>query len=141
MPVTLHSISCPDGDLDCIGDFQWTNVPPGDTKQDTFTIKNIGPENSLLDWEIVSYPSWGMWSFTAEKGKDLENEKNISFAVTVPKNKDKEFSGEILVNPVPQALMLTAIVIGVSITALALALIVKIYEKYKSLDIQQLLKE
>ena len=38
-----------------------------------------------------------MWSFTAEKGKDLENEKNISFAVTVPKNKDKEFSGEIKV--------------------------------------------
>jgi len=49
-------------------------------------------------------------------------------------------SVQAMVNPVPQALMLTAIVIGVSVTALALALIVKIYEKYKTLDIQQLLK-
>ncbi|MCK5767444.1 MAG: cation:proton antiporter subunit C [Candidatus Atribacteria bacterium] len=47
----------------------------------------------------------------------------------------------ILVDPLPQALMLTAIVIGISITALALALIVRIYAKYKTLDIQQLLKE
>jgi len=56
----------------------------------------------------------------------------------------EELSGElmpVMVNPVPQALMLTAIVIGVSVTALALALIVKIYEKYKTLNIQQLLKE
>ena len=47
----------------------------------------------------------------------------------------------IVVDPVPQALMLTAIVIGMSITALALALIVRIYAKYKTLDIQQLSKE
>ena len=47
----------------------------------------------------------------------------------------------ILVDPLPQALMLTAIVIGISITALALALIVRIYAKYKTLDIQQLSKE
>ena len=47
----------------------------------------------------------------------------------------------IFVDPLPQALMLTAIVIGISVTALALALIVKIYPKYKTLDIQQLSKE
>jgi multicomponent Na+:H+ antiporter subunit C len=47
----------------------------------------------------------------------------------------------IFVDPLPQALMLTAIVIGISVTALALALIVKIYSKYKTLDIQQLSKE
>jgi multicomponent Na+:H+ antiporter subunit C len=47
----------------------------------------------------------------------------------------------ILVDPLPQALMLTAIVIGISVTALALALVVKIYAKYKTLDIQQLSKE
>ncbi len=50
-------------------------------------------------------------------------------------------SNTILVDPLPQALMLTAIVIGISITALALALIVRIYAKYKTLDIQQLSKE
>jgi len=47
----------------------------------------------------------------------------------------------IVVDPLPQALMLTAIVIGISVTAFALALIVKIYSKYKTLDIQQLSKE
>ena len=47
----------------------------------------------------------------------------------------------IFVDPLPQALMLTAIVIGISVTALALALTVKIYSKYKTLDIQQLSKE
>ena len=50
-------------------------------------------------------------------------------------------SNTILVDPLPQALMLTAIVIGISITALALALIVRIYAKYKTLDIQELSKE
>jgi len=50
-------------------------------------------------------------------------------------------STTIFVDPLPQALMLTAIVIGISVTALALALIVKIYSKYKTLDIQQLSKE
>ncbi len=58
---------------------------------------------------------------------------------------EKETTGDILttivVDPLPQALMLTAIVIGISVTALALALIVKIYAKYKTLDIQQLSKE
>jgi len=47
----------------------------------------------------------------------------------------------ILVNPVPQALMLTAIVVSISLTALALAMVVKIYAKYKTLDIQRINRE
>ncbi len=39
-----------------------------------------------------------------------------------------------VVDPLPQALMLTTIVIGVCITALALSLIIRIYERYGSLD-------
>lgn len=45
---------------------------------------------------------------------------------------------EKVVDPIPQALMLTAIVIGICVTALALSLAVKIYEKYKTLDIEEL---
>lgn len=45
---------------------------------------------------------------------------------------------EKVVDPVPQALMLTAIVIGICVTALALSLAVKIYEKYQTLDIEEL---
>jgi len=42
------------------------------------------------------------------------------------------------IDPVPQALVLTAIVIGVGVTALMLAYAYKIYEKKRTLDIAQL---
>lgn len=41
-----------------------------------------------------------------------------------------------IVDPVPQALVLTAIVIGLGVTALMLAYAVKLYQHKKSLDIQ-----
>ena len=50
-----------------------------------------------------------------------------------------------MVDPVPQAMVLTAIVIGVGIQALALALVVRIYQRYRTLDMaeiyQRLLKD
>lgn len=39
-----------------------------------------------------------------------------------------------MVDPVPQALMLTAIVIGVCFNSLAIAVIVKIYYRYGTID-------
>ncbi len=44
------------------------------------------------------------------------------------------------VDPIPQALVLTAIVIGLGTTAVMLALIVRIYEKYKTFDISEIRK-
>ncbi len=44
------------------------------------------------------------------------------------------------VNPIPHALMLTAIVVSVATTGVALSLIIKIYRQYKTLDESQLLK-
>ena len=41
-----------------------------------------------------------------------------------------------MVDPIPQALMLTAIVIGVCVTALSLSLAVRLYRATGSLDIQ-----
>ncbi len=38
------------------------------------------------------------------------------------------------VSPLPHVLILTAIVVGVSLTSLALALVVRIYEEYGTLD-------
>jgi len=38
------------------------------------------------------------------------------------------------VNPLPHVLILTAIVVGVSLTSLALALVVRVYEEYGTLD-------
>lgn len=42
------------------------------------------------------------------------------------------------VDPVPQALMLTAIVIGVCFNALAVALLVKLYEQRGTVDVRKL---
>lgn len=44
------------------------------------------------------------------------------------------------VDPIPQALVLTAIVIGLGTTAIMIALILRIYEKYKTLDINEIRK-
>ena len=43
----------------------------------------------------------------------------------------------LVVDPVPQALVLTAIVIGVGITALLLAYVIRLYAVRKSLDIRE----
>ncbi len=50
---------------------------------------------------------------------------------------EKEIKG-VPVDPLPQALVLTAIVIGVCLTALALSLILRIYRQYKTLSISQI---
>lgn len=43
-----------------------------------------------------------------------------------------------MVDPVPQAMVLTSIVIGVGVQALALGLVVQVYNKYNALDISVL---
>jgi multicomponent Na+:H+ antiporter subunit C len=47
---------------------------------------------------------------------------------------------ERVVDPLPQALMLTAIVIGICLTALALVLVSRIYRRFGTLDIRRLEK-
>jgi len=42
------------------------------------------------------------------------------------------------VDPIPQALVLTAIVIGLGTTALLLSIIVRIYEKHKTFDVAEI---
>ena len=44
----------------------------------------------------------------------------------------------VMADPVPQALVLTAIVIGVGILALALSLVLKVQQAYGTLDIREL---
>jgi len=46
--------------------------------------------------------------------------------------------GLLMVDPIPQALVLTAIVIGVGVQALALALVIKVYQAYGTLDMDAL---
>jgi multicomponent Na+:H+ antiporter subunit C len=46
-----------------------------------------------------------------------------------------------MVDPVPQSLMLTAIVVGICVSSLALALISRLYRGHKTLDCEELRKE
>jgi len=46
--------------------------------------------------------------------------------------------GRQMVDPVPQALVLTAIVIGVSVVALALSIAIRLYEHYGTLDLSKI---
>ena len=48
---------------------------------------------------------------------------------------DVSNGADLIVDPVPQALVLTAIVIGLGITALMLTYVLKMYQKKKSLEI------
>ncbi len=54
---------------------------------------------------------------------------NLPKSTTIPEG---------LVFPVPQALTLTSIVIGVAVLALMLSIVVQIYKHYKSLDVREI---
>jgi len=45
------------------------------------------------------------------------------------------------INPLPHVLMLTAIVVGVSVTGVALALIILIYRRYKTIEEDEILRK
>ena len=85
-------------DLDCSGTLGWTNVPPGKTVTGSFTVENIGDPESLLDWEIESYPEWGAWTFDPENGEDLTPEDDsitVNVEVIAPNKQNQQFNGEV----------------------------------------------
>jgi multicomponent Na+:H+ antiporter subunit C len=47
-------------------------------------------------------------------------------------------NGDKVVDPLPQAVMLTMLVINLCLIALALVLVIRLYEEYKTLDIREL---
>jgi len=61
-------------DLDCYGDLQWLEVVPGEVVVGTFIVENIGEPGSELNWEIESYPDWGVWTFDPYYEFDLTPE-------------------------------------------------------------------
>ena len=84
--------------LDCEGELDWDDVVPGTPVSDSFTVENVGENESLLDWEIKSYPEWGTWTFNPENGTDLTPEDGavtISVSVEAPGDSETEFTGEI----------------------------------------------
>ena len=46
---------------------------------------------------------------------------------------------ELYINPVPSSLVLTGIVVSVSVTAISLSLVQKLYKKYRTLNIDEIM--
>lgn len=87
-------------DLKGNGALNWYNVKRGSTVTDNFTIENIGAPSSGIDWEVVSWPSWGTWTFTPSSGDNLQPEDGpvtIEVSVIVPKNRNTHLSGHITI--------------------------------------------
>ncbi len=57
---------------------------------------------------------------------------------TAPIFSDVFVTPEKMVDPVPQALVLTAIVIGLAVTAVALAMVIRIFNHHKTLDVKKI---
>ena len=51
---------------------------------------------------------------------------------------DPADTGAVYVDPLPQAMVLTAIVIGLATTAMLMAVIIRVYMKYKTMDIREI---
>jgi multicomponent Na+:H+ antiporter subunit C len=51
---------------------------------------------------------------------------------------DPEKTGTLYVDPLPQAMVLTAIVIGLATTAMLMAIAIRLYRKYKTFDIREI---
>lgn len=54
---------------------------------------------------------------------------------------NNEFSIVTYINPIPTSLMLTGIVVAVSTTAFALALTIKMYQKYGTIELNEILEK
>ena len=57
---------------------------------------------------------------------------------TAPIFSNAALKPEQMVDPVPQALVLTAIVIGLAVTALALTIVIRLYDHHKTLNISKI---
>lgn len=51
---------------------------------------------------------------------------------------DLSLSNQVYVDPLPQAMVLTAIVIGLATTAMLLAIAIRLFRKYKTFDIRKI---
>ena len=57
---------------------------------------------------------------------------------TAPIISDEVYGTTAMVDPIPHALMLTAIVVGICVVALALVLVYKLYQRYQTLDMHEI---
>ncbi len=86
-------------DLDCEGDLRWIDVKPGDTVTGYFKVGNFGETDSLLNWRVDNWPTWGGWSFFPNNGSELPagNWVNGTVTIDVPFEQYQNFTGNITI--------------------------------------------
>lgn len=96
---TYSYISKPD--LECSGYLNWTDVKPYENLTGSFTVRNIGTPLSYVSWKILSWPSWGTWSFNPMNGTNLKPEDGsvtVQVFVEAPHSKvPDEYLGKIII--------------------------------------------
>ncbi len=82
-------------DLQCDGSLSWDDISPGATIQGSFTVSNNGDPGSLLNWEVLSYPDWGTWTFTPSLGTNLlsGDSLTVQVKVVVPNEENTQYQG------------------------------------------------
>ncbi len=86
----------------------------------------------IVALSIVEYALFLLWAligYRAEAGKVSRPPIELPGA-------DSAIDAVVMVDPLPQAIVLTAIVIGLAVTALLVSTTIRIYEKYGTLDVR-----
>ena len=85
-------------DLDCDGDLLGDEVAPGAKVNGTFVVINAGDTGSMLEWEVLSVPTWGInWTFIPDGGfVGTTTSEEVFVEVEAPDEKNKEFEGDIV---------------------------------------------
>lgn len=87
---------------------------------------------NIFQWSIILF----FVSIGAKKGGSIPIVKGVSGHGEHIVSHASQY-----VNPLPHVLMLTAIVVGVGTTGVALALLLRIYNKYKTLEEDEILRK
>lgn len=89
----------PQPDLQCSGSLSWSNIKPGVTIYGSFSVSNQGDPGSMLNWDIVSAPDWGTWTFTPSSGSNLSSGGSVTVSVTivVPNEENTQFRGNVTI--------------------------------------------
>jgi hypothetical protein len=87
-------------DLECDGKIYLNYIESGSIVNGNFEVSNIGGPGSFLNWEIESYPDWGVWTIEPTFGENLTPEDEsitVNVTIEVPPLADTEFDGYITV--------------------------------------------
>ena len=87
--------------MECDGSLCWTDVKTGDTITGDFTVRNNGEIDSVLQWNVSTFPDWGEWSISPNASILTNDDGWLSIYVEVvaPDEQNMEYHGKVkLVN-------------------------------------------